>query len=75
MSTPRTPQALLRPALRRLTPYRVPDAGDAIKLDAMENPYGWPEAMRAAWLERLREVALNRYPDPGARRLVQGLRR
>ncbi|RMG28645.1 MAG: histidinol-phosphate transaminase, partial [Gammaproteobacteria bacterium] len=33
------------------------------------------EAMRAAWLERLREVALNRYPDPGARRLVQGLRR
>jgi histidinol-phosphate aminotransferase len=64
----------VRPEIRALSAYHVPPAAGLIKLDAMENPYGWPEEVVAAWLERLRGVALNRYPDPGAAELKQGLR-
>ena len=64
----------IRPEIRALSAYHVPDPGDCIKLDAMENPYTWPEQMVEAWLETLREVSLNRYPDPGARRLKEQLR-
>jgi len=63
----------IRPEVRRLAAYHVPDPGDAIKLDAMENPYRWPEALVDAWLERLRQVSLNRYPDPAARALRERL--
>ncbi len=63
----------IRPEVRRLSAYHVPDPGDAIKLDAMENPYPWPEALVDAWLERLRRVSLNRYPDPAARALRRRL--
>ena len=40
----------------------------------MENPYSWPEDVRREWMEVLRGVALNRYPDPDARRLRERLR-
>ncbi|HEB99130.1 MAG TPA: histidinol-phosphate transaminase [Thiotrichales bacterium] len=59
----------IRPEVRALSAYHVPDPGDAIKLDAMENPYPWPEPLVDAWLEKLRSVSLNRYPDPAARAL------
>ena len=65
---------LIRPEIRALKAYHVPDATGLIKLDAMENPYSWPSGMRQAWLEALRKVALNRYPDPDARRLRERLR-
>lgn len=61
---PVSPQALIRPEVRALRAYHVADASGYIKLDAMENPYTWPEAMKEAWLARLREAAVNRYPDP-----------
>jgi histidinol-phosphate aminotransferase len=64
----------IRPEIRALSAYHVPDPGDCIKLDAMENPYTWPQEMVEAWLDTLRAVSLNRYPDPGARRLKEGLR-
>jgi histidinol-phosphate aminotransferase len=64
----------IRPEVRALTAYQVPDASGLIKLDAMENPYGWPPEMVEAWLARLRGVTLNRYPDPRARDLVVRLR-
>ncbi|GAB4507615.1 MAG: histidinol-phosphate transaminase [Sulfuricaulis sp.] len=54
--------------------YHVPDATGLIKLDAMENPYSWPEAVRREWLDTLQQVALNRYPDPDARHLRERLR-
>lgn len=54
----------VRPEIRALSAYHVPPSADFIKLDAMENPYHWPEAMVAEWLAVLREVSLNRYPDP-----------
>lgn len=46
-----------------------------IKLDAMENPYAWPAELKTAWHAALDAVALNRYPDPEASRLKEGLRK
>ena len=68
-------QRWVRPEIRALAAYHVQEASGLIKLDAMENPYGWPEALRRAWAERLSGVSVNRYPDPGARELAQTLRR
>jgi len=65
--------ALIRPGLLELAAYHVPESGDLIKLDAMENPYPWPEWLTDAWLEHLRGVALNRYPDSAARALKAAL--
>ncbi|MCW8932351.1 MAG: histidinol-phosphate transaminase [Gammaproteobacteria bacterium] len=52
--------------IRSLSAYHVPDPGDMIKLDAMENPYLWPESMRQEWQSQLAEIPMNRYPDPSA---------
>lgn len=64
----------VRPEIRALSAYHVPDASDTIKLDAMENPYQWPDELVEQWLSVIRDVELNRYPDPGARVLKQHLR-
>jgi len=64
----------VRPEIRALSAYHVPNATGLIKLDAMENPYGWPPEMLSQWLETLRQVELNRYPDPIARELKDRLR-
>lgn len=67
-------KALIRPEILALSAYHVPDSTDTIKLDAMENPYQWPDDLVEQWLEVIRDVELNRYPDPGARVLKQHLR-
>ena len=64
----------VRPEIRALSAYHVPDASGLIKLDAMENPYAWPADMIGHWLETLRSTELNRYPDPHAGTLKQHLR-
>jgi len=63
----------IRPEICELKPYYVPDSDDLIKLDAMENPYTWPEPLVDEWLEVLRNVSFNRYPDPASRKLKQRL--
>ncbi|HZW22877.1 histidinol-phosphate transaminase [Noviherbaspirillum sp.] len=55
---------IIRPEVRALSAYHVPDAGGFTKLDAMENPYVLPQTLREALGRRLSEVALNRYPVP-----------
>lgn len=65
---------LVRPEIRALKAYHIPDATGLIKLDAMENPYSWPEELRRAWLESLKDVHLNRYPDPQGSELQAALR-
>ncbi|MFM8331322.1 MAG: histidinol-phosphate transaminase [Candidatus Methylumidiphilus sp.] len=67
--------ALLRPEVLALSAYHVQDASGLVKLDAMENPYRWPEDMTEEWLGLLRTAAVNRYPDPAADRLRVALRR
>jgi histidinol-phosphate aminotransferase len=64
----------IRPQLRALQAYPVPSAADLIKLDAMENPYSWPDWLVNDWLNTLRGAALNRYPDPAARALKSRMR-
>ena len=65
---------LVRDEIRALSAYHVPDPGNAIKLDAMENPYQLPTELVDKWLAVLRDVELNRYPDPGAKNLKDRLR-
>ena len=60
---------LIRPEIRALKAYHVPESAGLIKLDAMENPYALPEALKDEWLARLRNVPINRYPDPSATQL------
>jgi histidinol-phosphate aminotransferase len=52
----------IRADVRAASSYNVPDASGYVKLDAMENPYPLPEALRAELGARLADAALNRYP-------------
>lgn len=65
---------LFRPEILAMSAYHVADANNFIKLDAMENPYGWPEEIQQVWLEHLKGCAINRYPDPEAKALAMALR-
>ena len=66
--------ALFRPQILAMSAYHVANAEGFIKLDAMENPYSWPEELKTEWLETLRDCPLNRYPDPEARQLANSIR-
>jgi histidinol-phosphate aminotransferase len=71
---PKSPQQLIREEILALQAYHVPDASGLVKLDAMENPYTLPEALRGELSGLLEHAELNRYPDPGAARLKTRLR-
>ena len=58
-----------------MSAYKVTDAQGLIKLDAMENPYNWPEDLKFAWLATLKDCPINRYPDPTAQELSQTIKR
>ena len=58
----KSPMARIRQDVLGLHAYAVQDAAGLIKLDAMENPYALPPALRTALGERLGSAALNRYP-------------
>lgn len=66
---------VIRPEIQALSAYKVADATGYIKLDAMENPYTWPDEVKAAWLKILHDTEINRYPDPEAKSLCQALKR
>jgi histidinol-phosphate aminotransferase len=64
-----TPEKLIRPEILALKAYHVAEADGMVKLDAMENPYSLPPAMRRELAEVLSRVDLNRYPEPSGRKL------
>lgn len=64
----------IKPEIRSMSAYHVADAQGMVKLDAMENPYDWDDSMIERWIETLRKVHLNRYPDPAADQVKQQLR-
>ncbi len=64
---------IIRPDIRALHAYHVPDASGLVKLDAMENPYELPPALRQELSQRLAQVALNRYPVPSYHALKAAL--
>jgi histidinol-phosphate aminotransferase len=65
---------LFRPEILSMSAYHVADASNFIKLDAMENPYGWPADIQEEWLTYLKDCPMNRYPDPEAKELASALR-
>ena len=67
--------SVIRSDVLAMSSYAVPDASGFLKLDAMENPYGLPPALRTALGQRLADVALNRYPAPRPQALLETLAR
>jgi len=70
-----SPEKLVRPEILALSAYQVPEAQGMVKLDAMENPYPLPPALRRELAEALSRVDLNRYPEPTGRRVRELLAR
>ncbi len=65
---------VFREEVLNLSAYHVAEAKNLIKLDAMENPYTWPDDIKDAWLKELKNCPINRYPDPEARSLVEKIK-
>ena len=65
----------VRPEIRATSAYHVAPAAKMIKLDAMENPYRLPDALREDLGRALADVAINRYPDAGGDAVKDALRR
>lgn len=55
-----------RPDLVALDGYHSPQLDVDVRLNTNESPYPPPDRFVDAWLERLRAVPLNRYPDRAA---------
>lgn len=66
---------LFRPEVQAMSAYKVANASGLIKLDAMENPYNWPEETVQQWLQLIKDCPINRYPDPSAGPLTQTIRK
>jgi len=73
-----TVERVVRPEIRALSAYAVAKTGSSaeawIKLDAMENPYPLPDAVKARLSDALAGVAINRYPDAAAEGVKRALR-
>ena len=67
MTGDRRPQP--RDDLRALEGYHSPQVDVAVRLNTNESPFAPPPEFVDRWLERLRHVDWNRYPDRGAQEL------
>ncbi len=67
--------AVVRPDVRAQKAYVVAPAEGMIKLEANENPFPLPDAVKARVAAALAQVPLNRYPDGGADGVRATLRR
>jgi histidinol-phosphate aminotransferase len=64
---------LIRPQVRKLAAYHVDETPVRIKLDAMENPFPMPEAVRREMAEVVRKTPINLYPDPSAKEVKKSI--
>jgi histidinol-phosphate aminotransferase len=69
------PEEIIRDEIRALAAYHVPPAEGMVKLDAMENPYALPQAVRERIGQLVARAEINRYPDAGAASLKSTLQR
>ena len=67
--------ALVRPEIRAISAYKTPLDPLPIKLDANESPFALPGEVMADLAERVRALALQRYPDLEVRALKEALGR
>jgi histidinol-phosphate aminotransferase len=58
--------ALFEKRLLESHAYQVPNAEGLVKLDAMENPFALPEALRTLWTAAVAQASLQRYPEAAA---------
>ncbi|NLI14303.1 histidinol-phosphate transaminase [Pelotomaculum propionicicum] len=65
--------ALARLDLKDFIPYDAPYYQDVIKLDANENPYGFPPEVLVKIYRAASSLDISRYPDPGAKILRERL--
>jgi histidinol-phosphate aminotransferase len=63
----------IRPQVRKLAAYHVDETPVRIKLDAMENPFPLPDAMRREIAAIVRNSKINLYPDPSAKKLKKAI--
>jgi histidinol-phosphate aminotransferase len=63
----------IRPQVRELAAYHVDETPVRIKLDAMENPFPLPDAMRREIAAVVRNTKINLYPDPSAKKLKKAI--
>jgi histidinol-phosphate aminotransferase len=64
---------LVKPQIRGLAAYRVDETPVRIKLDAMENPFPLPAAVRREIGDAVRNASINRYPDPSGKALKKSM--
>ncbi|MHB8844371.1 MAG: histidinol-phosphate transaminase [Nitrospirota bacterium] len=67
--------SLVRPAVRALAAYHIDETPVRVKLDAMENPFLLPDAVRKEIGRASSQALINRYPDPSAKKLKQAIAR
>ncbi len=65
---------IIRPDVRILDAYQVPDSTGYLKLDATENPYRLPENLQKELGKHLSHIAINRYPVPSYKNLKEKIR-
>jgi histidinol-phosphate aminotransferase len=68
------PEEIIREEVRAMKAYAVAPGEGLVKLDAMENPYDLPQALKREIADAVSQVAINRYPEPTAPSLVRRLR-
>ena len=69
------PEQLVRPEILALKAYPVPPSEGMVKLDAMENPYTLPDALRRELAAERARVEVNRYPTPSPQQLREAIAR
>jgi len=57
--------------IRDITPYSVPHIDCRVKLDGNESPFSLPQDVQEKLELSLKEIEVNRYPDPEAERLIE----
>ena len=65
---------IIRPEIKALSAYHVQSAAGMIKLDAMENPFAFPDHLRVGLADALARASLNRYPGTAAHDLKAEIR-
>lgn len=66
---------LVKPEVQAMAAYHVADAHGMVKLDAMENPYAWPQSLQSPLSSALAAADINRYPDAQASAVKKALRK
>jgi len=59
--------------VRKLAAYHIDETPVRVKLDAMENPFSLPDAVRREIASVVRNTKINLYPDPSAKKLKQAI--